>query len=339
VISIFRFSVLQAIACFALLQQPWHIKTLLELQDIHGVALSADGKYIAVASGNTNDKSGTIRLIDAPSGNARKSLTGHKSGVNAVQFSPDEKLLVSGGQDASAIVWDLVSQKTKWLLKGHDKAIKSVAISSDSKIVATGSSDDTVKLWSTATGKLIRSLQVDDTAGAVVFSPDGALLAAGLDDNTICVWDVASGKSLAQIKGHSDMIRALAFSPDGKTLAACAGLEGVVRLWHVGNWDKHDLIRPGFEGVFSVRFTSDGKALMIAGSRRNGKGVVSGVVSSWDIGNNKEEFTLRVHNLPARGIIPSADAKWFLTVGNEDFTDPLGPVNASVKCWKWPDNR
>jgi len=48
----------------------------------------------------------------------------------------------------------------------------------------------------------------------------------------IRLWDVASGKKLAILNGHTDLVRSLAFSPDGKLLASGSS-DGTVKLWNV----------------------------------------------------------------------------------------------------------
>jgi len=67
----------------------------------------------------------------------------------------------------------------------------------------------------------------------ITFSPDGKLLASGGADGVVRVWDVETGASRATMapRRRDAMVFALAFAPDGKTLAAACGAE--VRQWDV----------------------------------------------------------------------------------------------------------
>lgn len=74
-----------------------------------------------------------------------------------------------------------------------------------------------IVLWDAATGKLLRTLAVDATqTGCITFSPDGTMLATFGDQKNIHLWDAATGERLRTLPGRVD---AIAFSPDGRTLA------------------------------------------------------------------------------------------------------------------------
>lgn len=100
--------------------------------------------------------------------------------------------------------------------------IDSVAFSPDGHtLVAAG---DTVRLFDVKTGKEIRrydDLESQPHRGAtnVAFSLDGRFIAASCYD-TVILWDVNITKPITELRGHTDIVRAVAFSPDGNLIAS-----------------------------------------------------------------------------------------------------------------------
>src|SRR6266545_1519668 len=106
----------------------------------------------------------------------------------------------------------------------HQAPTYGVAFSSDGKLVASASTDASVCVWDAATGKQIHRFLVPSVRHrALAFSPDGKMLAAAGWNEAVRLWDLVSGKELAALQlkeGAEESVPAVAFSPDGRTLAA-----------------------------------------------------------------------------------------------------------------------
>jgi WD40 repeat protein len=92
-------------------------------------ALSPDGKSLAIVSGDFRDS--TIQLRDAATGKIVGQLQGHAGGaVTALTFSPDSKLLASGGRDTTVLLWDVSRARMEHLLaelaSGKDDAARAI---------------------------------------------------------------------------------------------------------------------------------------------------------------------------------------------------------------------
>ncbi len=120
----------------------------------NGVAFSHDGKILATGCGDA-----LIRLFDLPSGRQARELKGHASGsVTDLQFSADDRLLVSAGMDSTARVWKFDDDQIPELqqtFRGHQGFVFGAALSPDDKSVVTAGWDGAVTLWSVPSGESV----------------------------------------------------------------------------------------------------------------------------------------------------------------------------------------
>lgn len=118
-----------------------------------------------------------------------RTLVGHKGWVYAVAFSPDGRLLASGGVEGVVYLWELPEGRQMRVWQGHEGTVCSLAFSPDGQLLASAGGDGTVRLWRVSDGALMRVLHGHTGAiRTLAFSPDGQLLATGGEDKTIRLW-------------------------------------------------------------------------------------------------------------------------------------------------------
>jgi WD40 repeat protein len=230
-------------------------------------------------------------------------------------WSHDGKfLLLRANSGRSVITWDATSGEVIRSLdvaEGH-----SIASSFGGQLIATDCMD-AVQIWQADTGKLIHTLKcVSNHYPLLRCSPNAKMLAraptggAFSGSGTITMWDLASGEELWTIKtGHRTCCAAIAWSPDGETLASCGG-GGEVRLWESESGDliEQRQLVPGKSYNYLLSWANDGTTISVADV---------GVVVKWDI----ETDTVRTASAPGGELTP--DGKYLARKG----------MNQTVEIW------
>src|SRR5262249_10577875 len=144
----------------------------------------------------------------------------HRGEVPAVAFSPDGKVLLTGGRASAPRRWDAASGEPVGDPLPHGGETQAVAFSADGTLMATAGTDKTARGWDTAGGRPVgKPLEHKHWVMAVAFSPDGQTVLTGSGDGTARLWDSATGQARGKPIEHPHWVHAVAFSPDGQTIA------------------------------------------------------------------------------------------------------------------------
>ncbi|HKI38066.1 MAG TPA: sigma-70 family RNA polymerase sigma factor [Gemmataceae bacterium] len=279
------------------------------------IAFSSDGKLLAAAGSHA------LYLFDATRRQLLHETPAPPGGFQHVAFSADGKALACAA-GYTIRVWDVATWKERFPLEGHTTEIDALAYSPDGKTLATGGThDDRLLLWDVPTGK--ERLVIDCEGQGVqslAFAPDGKSLAAGLTQEMsshrpVAVWDPATGKCLHRI-GRSSAARAIAFSADGRLLAAAP----VVFVWDARTGEERAKILDAPPG-HSLAFTCGGRSLLCTGQ----------ALSEWDVATGKELRQFEGKPLPHLRMVLSPTRR-YVAVGWRYGTDT--PQKNPIRIWE-----
>jgi WD40 repeat protein len=136
----------------------------------------------------------------------------------------------------------------------------------------------------------------------------------GTFDKTLKVWDARTGQET--LKGHTDTVSSVAFSPDGKRLLS--GSFQTVKVWDAQTGQKTLTLKGHTLGVKSVAFSPDGKRLASASEDKT--------VKVWDAQTGQEILTLKGHTHFVNSVALSPDGKRLASAS----------VDKTVKVWDAP---
>ncbi len=160
----------------------------------------------------------------------------------------------------------------------------------DGKALASGGSDETVRLWDVVAGKESALLKGRDNASkALAFSPDGQSLAEGDSHGLVKVWDLATKTGQTKIQPAESGMRpgCLAYTKEGKLLAATLHRTGTVTLWDVTAGKEIVTFNPHNAIPDCVAYSPD--AAVLAPGGRDG---AEGAVKLWDAATGQQKATL-----------------------------------------------
>ena len=189
--------------------------------------------------------------------------------VTAVAFSPDGKLLATGGGEPSRSgelkLWNADSgELVRAVAEAHSDTIFGIDFSADGKYVATAGADRFMKIFAVETGKLLKSCEghTHHVLG-VAWQADGRLLATAGADKVVKIWDFATGEQVRTIPGFNKEVTAIQFLGASDNFIAAAGDQQVATFNTNGGGGPKFAGATGF--VYSLRTTPSGKAI-VAGS-------------------------------------------------------------------------
>ena len=244
--------------------------------------VSADRKLFAFESGIlSGTESRAMDLVEPVSGHKLASIPSRFL-RNFASFSHDSRSFgVIGPDNKSVMLWDTVERRDLPPIK-NDVELRSFLMSPGGKLLVTFDKESgTVKSWEIVSKRRVAQFvrnrnatnsedEAPDESDPQVLSPDGQVLAFS-DSSKVELWQVNSNDAPLAL-ANSDMrgpVSVIAFSPDGKLLAAGDEI-GTVRIWDAVKRQELTTFMGHKDSVTTLAFSPDSRALASGGAARDG---------------------------------------------------------------------
>jgi WD40 repeat protein len=282
------------------------------------LALSADGELAAASIPGLAGK-GALAVWNS----LGERLFQQPEHATAVAFSPKGDFLATGSADGRVRCWSLPGGRPAETFSEGPLMVRCLTFSPDGRRLAAGGSGGSLTIWDRKVGSAVAHCRGSyHEVMAVTFSPDGMTLASAGRDTRL--WDSATGRTLLRLNG--DYVQGLAFSADGKKLAASginAHAPGEVHLWELEEGRGIRALRGLSAQVERTCFSPDGKWLAALGHNRQ--------VAIWDLEKGWLQLRLDVPEAP----FPENTALAF-SPGGDHFAFSAGKT---ATLWEVPSGR
>jgi WD40 repeat protein len=209
----------------------------------NSIAFSPDGKTIAIGSGEPS-RSGDITLWDVATGKLTQDFAErHLDSVFALEFSPNGKLLASGGADKAVRITDLTTGKVVKVFEGHTHHVLGLSWRADGRLLASSGADNVVKVWDWTIGDRRKSVDGWDkevTGIQYLGATDQFATSAGDQKLRLITSD---GGEVKQLSGSTAFLQSLATTRNGDMVLG-GDQEGNLRAWEVSTAKQVALFKP-----------------------------------------------------------------------------------------------
>lgn len=246
--------------------------------------------------------------------------SGHTGEITSIAYSSNGRFLISGSNDTTIKVWDVATGALIRTLSGHIDTVSTVAWIPNSMNIVSGSWDSTIKIWDATTG--LCSVSINASTGfihTISVSPDGKYILSADADYNLSMWDSSNLKNI-RITPLESNIFALAYSPDGKTIAA-AHDDGTVTIRNAQTHALQKTLKGHTEAVYSIAFSPDTTTLVT--------GSYDTTVKIWNTKSSKCIHTLKGHESWVNAVAFSMDGTIVAS----------GSADSTIKIWNVADGR
>jgi WD40 repeat protein/serine/threonine protein kinase len=282
-----------------------------DLKDVSVLAVSPDGLSLAAAAAPNR-----IVVWDLTRKQPARVYSDNELRPDRLSFSPDGSTLVAVTEGRQVSLRDLATGRSRVLISlepAHGGTFQFAFSRDGSRLAlhATRHPGDTepTAVWRVATASRERVFSGRRSFQYLSFASDGASMYLG-GDHDLASWKLDPSRDFDAFTGHHDEVRAVAFSPDGATVAS-GGEDRTLRLWDPTTGRERAVLRDHRASVAALAFRPDGRV------------IASGSLESQDNVKLCEPVTGRLiktlsgHTGPVRSVAFSPDGGMLASAGSD----------------------
>ncbi len=272
-------------------------------QAVRGIAIFPKENAVVVAGDD-----GNIRVWDLAKNAVRKQWYAHKDVIESVSLSSDGSTVASAGRDGAVRLWDVATGTKRAEFAGHKGSVLCVRFTPDDKTLASLGSDRTIRVWDVESKKQRHVLTGHHThARGLSFAKDGVTLAS-VADQTVRLWDINKGVEIRPQISHAELVYALRFLDDSKTVLTVSR-DRTVRWWDATSGKLLRVHASPYVGDRGVAFDPAGDRIALGSSK--------GEVLLMATRSGEELKRFQAENKPPRSLAYSPDGKQFASAGDD----------------------
>jgi WD40 repeat protein len=208
---------------------------------------------------------------------------------------------------------------------GHKSLITDVTFTADGRYLVSAGEDKVVRVWDIETGETVRTLRGEIGAGdegkiyAMALSPDERWLAVGgwMLNDEIRLYNFPTGELVTLLKGHSNVVLSLAFSPNSRYLVSGQGgsYNQIAIIWDINQQQQLHTLKGHTDRIYSSAFTPD--------SKRAVTGSLDHSLRLWRVSNGELIAKLEGHT----------DKVYSVAISPQDGTIASGSLDNTIRLW------
>jgi WD40 repeat protein len=288
--------------------------------DTTALAFSPDGRSLA---GLLDD--GTLLIWDESGRLLERFPVGRGSWKASLAWSANGEHLLSAAHTIDVVrLWSIREGRRGEVLRGHTSYVYPVAVTPDGQRIVSGGWDGHVRVWSADTGACLAVLPTGaPRVHAVALDPQGSELVASMGDGDLIAWDLVTGAELAR-RDRTGVTSegCLAWSPDGRTLAASSDVEpGRVLLLEPRSLEPRGSLEGSKAAISALAFDPAGRTL-VAGNHE-------GELVLWEVASGSIQARAKVPLPRSLGFAPGGAT--LVVAGNGSWLALLDPRTLEVR--------